>query len=137
VSRPELSPTQALVLGVVMGALDKLGREEGVLTDVDPVTDEQGFTDTVLATDSGSGERLVVRVVPAVVSAAQERHLRRLAALEDGDWMQPKDGRGLPALLALERLGLVEHPESGWGAWRITPAGRRWVDRKIPRPPSV
>ena len=136
-SRDELSPVQALVLGVVMGALDRLEREEAVLADVKAVTDEQGFTDTILASGSVTGERLVVSVVPAVVSPAQEQHLQRLAALEDGDWMQPKDGRSLPALLALERLGLVEHPSSGWGAWRATSAGRRWLDRKIPRPPNV
>jgi hypothetical protein len=134
VSRPELGPVQALVLGAFLGTLTKLEREEGVLTDVEPVTDEQGFTDTILA--SADGERLVVRVRPASVSPAQERHLRQLAALDDG-WFQPNDGRGLPAFLALERLGLAEHPDSGWGAWRITPAGRRWVDRKIPRPPGV
>jgi Arc/MetJ family transcription regulator len=125
VTRPELGPVQALLLGAILGTMTKLDDEEGVLSDVMPVTDEQGFTDTVLATGA-RGERLVVSVRPASVSPAQERHLRRLA--EGDGWTQPKDQRGLPALLALEGLGLAEHPASGWGAWRITHAGRRWLE---------
>jgi hypothetical protein len=80
VTRPELGPVQALVLGAVLGTLTKLEGEEGVLADVKPVTDEQGFTDTILAAGSTGGERLVVRVaapgVAEVLRAADPDRLR-------------------------------------------------------------
>ena len=124
-SRDELGPVQALLLGAILGSMTKLEDEEGVLSDVKPVTDGQGFTDTLLATGA-KGERLVVSVRPATLSLAQERHLRRLNR-EGDDWTLLNDQRTGPALRALEGLGLAEHPPSEWGAWRITRAGRSWL----------
>jgi hypothetical protein len=54
---------QALVAGAIQGALMKASGEGGpFLIDVEPVTDEQGFTNEIRVTGRESGERLLVRV---------------------------------------------------------------------------
>ena len=69
-SRPELSPDQAILLGSVLATLTKLA-PIGVLKSVEPVTDEQGWTDTILMTGV-DGERLVLRLTTHDVAEVLE-----------------------------------------------------------------
>lgn len=56
-----LTSFQALVLGGIMGSLMQ---QQYLLIEVEPITDEQGFTDEIRIVGKQSGERLIVRVTP-------------------------------------------------------------------------
>lgn len=56
-----LTPFQALVVGAIMGLLAK---QEYLLIDVEPVMDEQGYTDEIRVIGKQSGERLLITVTP-------------------------------------------------------------------------
>lgn len=69
---------QALVTGGVIGALMK---QDGILIEVEPVTDEHGFTNEVRVTGRESGTKLVIRVETPEERASVEAMRTIVAAL--------------------------------------------------------
>ena len=69
-SRPELTSAQAILLGSILATLVKL-TPVGILEEVEPVTDEQGWTDTILMKET-LGDRLVLRLTTHDVAEVLE-----------------------------------------------------------------